>query len=298
MKGPCTKAEAPAWDVMGEGLPPLTLELSQPEFEKLSALVYAKSGINLHQGKKELVRARLGKRLRATGIQTFRDYYELLVSEDGGGELVRMLDAITTNQTSFFREKAHFDFLEQTVLPSYLSRSNGSGKRSLRCWSAGCSSGEEPYSLAMCLFEYFGHPLPLELHILATDISTRILESAGRGIYSAAKVNGIAPAVLRKYFQKGFGRSEGYYRAKDLLRSAVTFELRNLMEPFTFSSPFDLILCRNVMIYFDKRTQQSLVSRFHGSLCSGGHLFIGHSESLTGIDHRFRYVRPSVYRKA
>ena len=273
----------------------MALELSDSEFKRISTLVYAKSGINLHQGKKELVKARLGKRLRATGCPSFEAYFDLLRDEQGGLELVRMLDALTTNKTSFFREKNHFDFLEQVVFPAILKRNRNKVK--IRCWSAGCSSGEEPYSLAISISEFFRSVPELDAKILATDLSTVILAKAAKGVYAEAKVEGIPVTLLRRYFRKGFGKRDGYYQVKDNLKGMVTFRYHNLMEPASFLETFDLIMCRNVMIYFDKATQHNLVSGFYEHLGRGGYLFVGHAESLTGIEHSFTYVQPTLYRK-
>ncbi|MCK4389078.1 MAG: protein-glutamate O-methyltransferase CheR [Desulfobacterales bacterium] len=269
------------------------MELSDRDFGRFSALVYEKCGINLQDGKKELVRARLGKRLREGGFEDFRAYYKFLTEDENGDELVRMLDAISTNLTSFFREEKHFDFLKETVFPSYLE----TGLQRLRFWSAGCSSGEEPYSLAMWLLEHFAQRSYFDMKILATDISTKVLANAQRGVYPGDRVAKIPEFLLRKHFQRGYGRQGGYFRVKPALRDVVEFKRFNLMEPFPFKEVFNLILCRNVMIYFDKKTQQGLINKFHESLVDGGYLFIGHSESLTGFGHRFKYIKPSVYGK-
>jgi chemotaxis protein methyltransferase CheR len=256
-------------------------------------LVYEKCGINLHEGKKTLVRARLGKRLREGSFRDFKAYYRFLTEDENGDELVRMLDAISTNLTSFFREKDHFDFLKDRVFPSYAA----SGHRRLRFWSAGCSSGEEPYSLAMWLWEYVGQGPCLDMKILATDISTQVLAKAQEGVYPEGRLDNIPKALLRRYFQRGHGRQQGNFRVKKLLRDMIVFKHFNLMQPFPFKNPFHAVLCRNVMIYFDKKTQQGLINKFYESLVHGGYLLIGHSESLTGIDHGFKYMKPSVYQK-
>jgi len=275
----------------------VSTELSDRDFNRFSALVYEKCGINLHEGKKELVRARLGKRLRETGFKDFNAYYRFVTKEDVGDELVYMLDAISTNLTSFFREEKHFDFLKQVVFPSYVAGKSGVRFRRLRFWSAGCSSGEEPYSLAIWLLEYFNTSLGPDIKILATDISTKVLGQAKKGIYPAVRLEKVPISMVRKYFQKGYGRQEGYFRVKPLLRQLIEFKRFNLIEPFLFKETFNLIICRNVMIYFDKKTQQTLANKFYDALLDEGYLFIGHSETLTGVDHRFKYIRPSVYQK-
>lgn len=271
----------------------ISTELSDRNFSRFSQLVYENCGINLHDGKKELVRARLGKRLRKTGCKDFNAYYKLLHEDTAGWEMLHMLDAISTNQTYFLREENHFEFLKNKLFPSY----KASDLRRLRFWSAGCSSGEEPYSLGMWLLEYFEEIASIDIEILGTDISTKVLAQAERGVYLAKQLSNIPKYQLSKYFQIGFGRLEGYFRVKQPLKEMVEFKRHNLMEPFHFEEAFHLILCRNVMIYFNNKTRQSLIDNFYDCLENGGYLLIGHAESLTGIKHRFKYVQPSVYQK-
>ncbi len=273
----------------------ISTELSDRDFRRFSVLVYEKSGINLHEGKKELVQARLAKRLRKGNFKDFKNYYRFVAEDESGNELVRMLDAISTNQTSFFREKKHFDFLKETVFPSYVVEKRNS--RKLRFWSAGCSSGEEPYSLAIWLLEYFNENLPFDVKILATDISTKVLALAQRGVYTSKRLANMPILFPGKYFQRGYGSQDGHVRVKQSLRELIEFKRFNLMAPFPFKEVFNVIFCRNVMIYFDKKTQQALVDKFYESLSHGGYLFVGHSESLTGIRRKFEYVMPSIYRK-
>ena len=270
-----------------------SIELSNNEFLKFSKLVYEKCGINLHDGKKELVRARLSKRLRQTGIKDYKGYYKYLSEDESGDEIYRLMDVISTNLTSFFREEKHFDFLRAKALPHFQQK----GVKDLRLWSAGCSSGEEPYSLAIALLEYFGERLPFKVSILGTDISSQVLGKAMTGIYSQERLKRIPMPVIRKYFQKGYGKQTGNYRVKPILKELIQIRYFNLIEPFQFNDPFNIIFCRNVMIYFDKNTQQLLVDKFYRSLDQGGYLLIGHSEGLTGIEHSFQYIGPSIYQK-
>ena len=270
-----------------------TPDLSDDDFRSFKSLIYNKCGICLHEGKKELVRARLNKRLRQRGIKTFKDYYQFLTNEDDGEELVVMLDAISTNKTSFFREIKHFDFLEEHVFPSYAAGNLG---RRLRFWSAACSSGEEPYTLAISLLENLGSA-NFDIKILATDISTKVLGDAQRGIYTADRIEDIPKPLIRTYFQQGQGRQVGFYRVKPNLRNIISFKRFNLMDKFPFNTVFQFIFCRNVMIYFDKKTQEKLVNKFYQCIVPGGYLMIGHSESLTGVKHPFKYIQPSVYLK-
>jgi chemotaxis protein methyltransferase CheR len=275
----------------------VSTELSDIDFRRFSGLVYEKCGINLRQGKKELVRARLGRRLREGGFKDFKAYYRFLTEDESGDELVMMLDAISTNLTSFFREARHFDFLTKEVLPTYMADQAARHGNRLRFWSAGCSSGEEPYSLAIWLLEYFGDRAGHDITILATDISTKVLAKAKSGVYPAVRLEKIPNSVLRKYFHRGYGKHEGYFRVKPLLKEMIQFRRLNLIEPFKFRRGFDLILCRNVMIYFDRSTQEALANKLYNVLREGGYLFVGHSETLTGINHRFKYISPSIYRK-
>ncbi|HOK06723.1 MAG TPA: protein-glutamate O-methyltransferase CheR [Syntrophales bacterium] len=270
-------------------------ELRERDFEKISRLVYDLCGINLHDGKKELVKARLGKRIREGNFKSFADYYRHVTTPEGQDELIVMIDSLSTNLTYFFREDKHFQKLRYLVPP--ILNGGGRGRReTLRVWSAGCSTGEEPYSLAIALRET-PELAGGDFRILATDISTRVLKTAVAGIYPAEKVERIPRDILYRYFQYGTGQSAGYYRVKKEVRDLVEFRRFNLMEEPPADFRFHVVFCRNVMIYFDKETQNAVVERFYRCLVKGGYLFVGHSESLTGLRHPFRYVEPSIYRK-
>ena len=271
-----------------------TFELKSSDFDKISRLVYEQCGIHLHEGKKELVKARLSKRLRAGNYKSFSEYYQYVTTQDGQDELIAMIDSISTNLTSFFREESHFVRL-QRIIEGLIAKS-AHRKISFRVWSAGCSTGEEPYTLAITIREAAGHH-PFDASILATDISTKVLRIAEAGVYARDRVKTIALPLLKKYFQMGTGKSEGQVRVKSDLKAMVSFQRFNLMDNFPDANHFDVIFCRNVMIYFDKKTQNVLVNKFHHALKSGGHFFVGHSESLTGLKHPFNYVEPSVYLK-
>lgn len=271
-------------------------ELRDVDFQKISRFVYEMCGINLHDGKKELVKARLSKRLRSGNFSSFSDYFKFVTTQEGTDELINMIDSLSTNLTSFFREEKHFHKLQDIIPGMTTSSAQRKGRSKLRIWCAGCSTGEEPYSLAMSVKELLnGHPV--DLRIMATDISTRVLRTATTGIYAGDRVKKIPRDLLRKYFQIGQGKWKGYYRAKQELRDVIDFVRFNLMETPYFDELFDIIFCRNVMIYFDKQTQATLVDRFHSCLKDPGWLFVGHSESLTGLAHKFKYIEPSVYRK-
>ncbi len=271
-------------------------ELTDADFEKISRLVYELCGIHLSDGKKELVRSRLGKRLRSGQFKSFRDYHDYVVNEPSGQELVYLIDSISTNFTSFFREGKHFDYLRSELLPDWMERKLSKGSR-LRLWSAGCSSGEEPYSIVITLLEGLENRSNWDIKILATDISTKVLRIAESGIYHKQRVQSLPAALVKKYFLRGGDQWKDYVKMKDHVKRYIQFTRLNFMEAFKFKEPFDCIFCRNVMIYFDKRTQTDLVSRFYDCLEKGGVLFIGHAESLTGIKHSFHYVKPAIYRK-
>jgi chemotaxis protein methyltransferase CheR len=274
----------------------MTLELKDSDFEKISKLIYEQCGINLHEGKRELVRARLGKRLREGNYKSFSDYCRYVTTDEGTDELIAMIDSISTNLTSFFREESHFARL-RFITSSIMEKEGARGfAPRLNIWCAGCSTGEEPYSLAITIKETAGVK-PFDAKILATDISTKVLRIAESAVYPADRVKNIDTAVLKKYFQVGSGRSEGYFRIKKDLKEMIEFRRFNLMHKFPADSHFNIIFCRNVMIYFDKKTQGALVNRFYDCLQTGGYFFVGHSESLTGLKHQFKYVEPSVYQK-
>jgi chemotaxis protein methyltransferase CheR len=270
-------------------------ELRPIDFERISRLVYEHCGINLHDGKKELVKARLGKRLREGNFESFSDYHQFITSDEGTDELVAMIDSISTNLTYFFREESHFQKIRGILAGIANVHEQKLSTLLFKIWSAGCSTGEEPYSLAMTLKECLNGPDRVK--VIATDISTRVLKTAMSGIYTEEKIKNLPSPLVKKYFQIGSGRWTGSYRVKKGLRDIVEFTRFNLMEQPPPEFSFDVIFCRNVMIYFDKRTQGTLVSRFYDCLQKGGYFFIGHSESLTGLNHAFKYIEPSVYRK-
>jgi chemotaxis protein methyltransferase CheR len=268
----------------------ITADLNHRQFDAISRLIYTKCGISLKQGKEALVRARLMKRLRALQIKTIDDYMVFLDSDQGNDEIGTLIDVMTTNKTSFFREAAHFDFLVDAVIPQL-------GTRRLRFWSAACSSGEEPYTLAMVLRESIPNIERSDVLILATDISNEMLDIARRGIYSSARTADIPRTLRSKYLERVPHANQELYGVSASLKNMVRFGWLNLMQSWPMKGPFNAIFCRNVMIYFDRPTQQSLVNRFWDLLAPGGYLFVGHSEGLSGIKHRFQYTKPAVYKK-
>ncbi|MBC8552322.1 MAG: protein-glutamate O-methyltransferase CheR [Candidatus Brocadiales bacterium] len=273
--------------------------LSNKEFEMFRGLIYSTCGISLTLSKKELVKARLTKRLTHTGINSFNDYYNYVTKVDKSGkELIHLIDNISTNKTDFFREKKHFDFLNTTLLPALISSKEKSRNRKLRIWCAASSSGEEPYTLAMTVFNHIKPNNGWDVKILATDISTRILQKAIDGTYKMELLNDVPPGITSAHFSKVIVDNTNYYRAKDHLKNIITFRRFNLMtEKFPFKHPFDFIFCRNVMIYFDPETQHRLVAKFYDCLPKDGYLFIGHSETLSKNDNDFKYVQPAVYQR-
>lgn len=261
-------------------------ELSESQFTHVAALLHEHCGIAMRPGKEGLVRARLAKRMRKLSISDFATYLDLVGDNPAHAEFGEMVDALTTNKTSFLREHAHFDFLRTTVVPSL--------GRTVRIWSAGCSSGEEAYTIAMLLLDANEPDLARDIRVLGTDISNRVLVTAHAGTYSADIMGDVPPEWQRRYWADADGASSARM-VKPLLRRAVSIAKLNLIGHWPMRGPFDAIFCRNVMIYFDKHTQQQLVERFRELLRPGGHLFVGHSESLTGTAHGFRYVQPAVY---
>jgi chemotaxis protein methyltransferase CheR len=275
----------------GQGLQLHSSGLKAREFDQIRELAYQYCGLNIHAGKEELVAARLGKVMRELDIPSFAQYYQYVTSDKSGQALVVMIDALTTNHTSFFREPQHFEFLSNVILPALANRPR------IDIWSAACSTGEEPYSLAMATLEHYEKTHAPEIRIMATDISTRAIAAGELGVYPVERIQGMDRAVIKKYLLRGSGKSEGLCRIKPQVRGLVQFQRTNLMEPFPNIGMFPLILCRNIMIYFDAPTQEQLVRRLCQQLEPGGYLFIGHSESLNGISHPLKYVRPAIYRK-
>ena len=264
-------------------------------FQAFRDLVYERSGINLLPGKESLVTARIGKRLRELGISDHKVYLKHVIEDTSGAEVTALLDVISTNVTSFYRESDHFDLLEQAV-----SERLGAGQPRLRVWSAACSSGEEPYCIAITLLDAVQKAKcrGIDVKVLATDISTRILKAGRRGCYELQKIEPVPKRVRQRYFTRfRAGNTEGY-EVVDALKRVVAFRQLNLSQPpFPMRGPFDVVFCRNVMIYFDNEVRARLLREIERLLAPGGLLMVGHSESLTGHLCNLETVRPSVYRK-
>jgi chemotaxis protein methyltransferase CheR len=273
--------------------------LTPDEYSRLSDAVCEHCGINLHQGKKKLVDARLSRLLRTSRFHSAAEYIDYVVNHPESNEFYGLIDTICTNVTNFFREMSHFDYLAKVLTPALWNKKQRTGQQTgIRGWSAACSSGEEAYSIAIQLLESLPKPTPISVKLLATDISNNMLTKACQGLYASDLLATVPGPLKRRYFVASAGEREICYRPIDAVRKIVRFAYLNLMEPWPFNGPFDFIFCRNVMIYFDKRIQQKLVNRFYDVLDDGGTLFIGHAESLAGISHKFRYVRPTIYVKA
>ena len=274
--------------------------MTQAEFSRFSEFIIGQSGIKMPPSKKIMLEARLQKRLRTLGISNFKEYYDHVLGESGCDELVHMLDAVTTNKTDFFREPVHFQYLAQTILPAFIEERERTQSRDkpFVVWSAGCSTGEEPYTLAMVLSDYAEQHPSFRFSILATDISTKVLDRAREAIYDAERVAAVPLAMKQRYLLRSKDPLKGAVRIGPALRSIVQFRRLNLMEEeFSFSEPMDMIFCRNVIIYFDRKTQEQLITRFCKALKTNGHLLLGHSESIHGFVLPLRRLTSTVYRK-
>ena len=266
------------------------LKIRPQEFQLICSMIYDNFGIDLN-GKEVLVAARLGKQMRSLALDSIEEYCAFVQRDSSGEALSAMVDALTTNHTSFYREPQHFDFLRKVILPELNSAPE------IRIWSSACSSGEEPYTIAFTAVDELGDRAFSRISILATDISTQVLQAAQRGVYPACRFEQMPVERLRCYLLKGSGESQGQFLVKKQIRSLITFQRLNLMEDFSRVGRFSVIFCRNVMIYFDRPTQQNLVNKLAHQLEPGGYLLIGHAESLNGIDHPLTYLHPAIYRK-
>ncbi|KPP96459.1 MAG: chemotaxis signal relay system methyltransferase CheR [Bacteroidetes bacterium HLUCCA01] len=263
--------------------------LTTSHFNRVKRMLHDYSGIFLGDGKEALVKARLLKRLRKLGLDDFDDYFDFIENDATGVEFLSLVDVLTTNKTSFFRESQHFDYINDVVMPSIKDRD-------VTWWSAGCSSGEEPYTLAMNFLEHKSPGSRGKLRLLATDISSLVLQRAREGVYSGEHVKDIPTAMLRKYFTR-IGANPEAWRVDPQIAAMIKFARLNLQEPWPMKGPFNIIMCRNVMIYFNRETQQKLIKRFYDLLEPGGYLFLGHSETISGPSLGFVSVRPAAYQK-
>ena len=272
------------------------IKLTDAQYQLVSDTVYRHCGIKLHQGKKELVQSRLAKLVRKHKASSYAEYLDTVMSDLNGPGFSEFINSLTTNLTMFFRESHHFEYLSKELIPNLMQSKMKRRDYKIRGWSAGCSSGEESYSLAMSLHDVVDDFDKWNVKLLATDISSSILEKAKMGIYDKDKTASIPPGFRTRYIQH-VTNDPSKAVVSDLLKNMISFRYLNLIQKWPFRGPFDFIFCRNVMIYFDKRTQEELVDKFWQVLAPGGILFTGHSESLTGIRHHFKYLRPTIYQK-
>ena len=279
--------------------PRLPATLSDREFQRFSAFIYDQVGIKMPPVKKTMLEARLQKRLKANSILTFEEYSDFVFSPEGrSSELIHLIDVVTTNKTDFFREPGHFDFMVKVAIPNILTNREDTRHEPLRVWSAGCSTGEEPYTLAMVLSEFAAGMPGFRVAITASDICTQVLKTAHTGIYPEERTDPIPLNMKKKYLLRSREKSRSLVRISPKIRSLVSFRRINFMdEDLGIAEKMDIIFCRNVVIYFDKLTQQKLMTKFYKQLKPGGYLFIGHSETLNGVDVDFRAVASTVYRK-
>lgn len=273
---------------MHKTLPDPSPTLKAPVFEKIRRLAYEKFGLNLTESKQQLVAARLGKKLRELKLPSYEAYYDLVLGDRSGESLIALIDALSTNHTSFLREASHFDFLAKSVIPKLRKRAT------IDIWSAPCSTGEEPYSIAITMLEQLGVPAKPALRIRATDISTRALAVAKEGAYASDRLSSVPAPLIKKYFTQ---TGPGLFQIRPEIARMMEFDRGNLIEPMRATRMFPIIFCRNVMIYFDKPTQEQVVTNLSQFLEPGGYLLIGHSESLMGVRHSLEYVQPAIYRK-
>jgi chemotaxis protein methyltransferase CheR len=271
--------------------------MTDEDFGKLSTFVYEELGIKMPYAKKIMLQSRLQKRLADLKIESFKDYIEFVFSKEGlEDEIIKMIDLITTNKTDFFRESSHFDYLTSTVLPEFCS--GKPNKKIIKIWSAGCSSGEEPFTISIVLREFFQNHPDFDFEIFATDISLRILQKATTAIYPEDRVSAIPTSLKRKYFLKSKDQVNKTVRLIPEIRSRVTFQRLNFMDQYyAVEKEFDIIFCRNVLIYFDRDTQQQVITKLASKLRYNGIFFLGHSESITNMKVPLSQIKPTIFRK-
>ena len=267
------------------------LYLKDEEFEFIVSYIKTNFGVSLEK-KRPLIEGRLSNHVIGLGFGSYKEYFDYAIKSNDKDEIISIINKLTTNHTFFLREKEHFDFFQETVLP-WVDKTLGS--KDLRVWSAGCSSGQEPYTLSIITRDYLGaNAAGWDATLLASDISNKVLNIAKQGVYSADELSKIPPEWIRKYFTRV---DETSYAVNEQLRKSVAFRELNLLHPFQFKKPMHAIFCRNVMIYFDVPTKNDIIEKFYNVMMPGGYFFIGHSESLSSCTHKFKYVKPSIYQK-
>lgn len=269
-------------------------DLSDAQFKQIRKLVYEYTGINLSEGKKDMIYSRLARRLRQLNLDQFSDYLNLLADAEGD-EIGDFMNSVTTNLTAFFREMHHFEYLKNELVPQLMKIN--SDTRRIRIWSAGCSTGEEPYSIAITMKEAIPERAGWDVKILATDLDTNVLATASRGVYGQDRIEGIHQDMLKRWFLKGKGEQAGMVRVRPELRDMIMFKPLNLMQDWPVKPGIDILFCRNVVIYFDKETQRVLFDRYANTLADHGQMFIGHSETLYKVSERFKLLGKTVYQK-
>lgn len=271
--------------------------MTDEDFGKLSTFVYEELGIKMPYAKKIMLQSRLQKRLADLKIGSFKEYIEFVFSKEGlEGEIIKMIDLITTNKTDFFRESSHFDYLTTIVLPELCSGKQN--KKNIKIWSAGCSSGEEPFTISIVLREFLENHPDFDFEVFATDISLRILQKAATAIYPEERISTIPISLKRKYFLKSKDQVNKTVRLIPEIRSRVTFQRLNFMDQYyAVEKEFDIIFCRNVLIYFDRDTQQQVITKLASKLRLNGIFFLGHSESITNMKVPLGQIKPTIFRK-
>ncbi|MGD8926825.1 MAG: protein-glutamate O-methyltransferase CheR [Thioalkalispiraceae bacterium] len=270
-------------------------KFTNKDFEYIRDLIGERTGIVLSDHKVDMVYGRLARRLRQLSIPSFKEYLSVLEDKQDSNELIEFTNALTTNLTSFFREPHHFDFLRQRGIPELLKHRPD---KKLRIWSAGCSTGEEPYTIAMTLHESIPNIKAYDVKILATDLDSNVVAKGKEGVYRHERVNGIDKSRLNKWFRKGRDNQSEMVKVSQKLQELITFKQLNLLHQWPMKGPFDVIFCRNVVIYFNKDTQRDLFSRYADYLADDGYLIVGHSESLHKVTDRFKLLGKTIYSKS
>ncbi len=270
-------------------------KLSSTDFLRLSNFIYTEYGIKMPPAKKIMLQSRLQKRLRELNLTSYKQYIDFVFSKEGQHEIINMIDVVSTNKTDFFRESAHFDYLSSVFLPEFM---RGGIRKTLKIWSAGCSSGEEPYTMAIVLAEYMLLNPLFDFFVYATDISTKVLQKAVTAVYAEDRVEIIPMSLKRKYLLRSKDKTKKSVRIVPQLRQKVMFNRVNFMDS-NYSTPdnFDVIFCRNVLIYFDRETQEKVINKLCNYLKKGGFFFLGHSESITNMNVPLQQVKPTIFRR-
>ena len=272
-------------------------KMTNDDFNRLSDFIFKQSGIKLPYVKKIMLQSRLQKRLRELKISSYKEYADYVFSDDGQkNEIIHMLDVVSTNKTDFFREPVHFDFLTNKVLPAYIEKN--SVNRNLKVWSAGCSSGEEPYTIAITLNEFKKKNIDFDFSITGTDISLQILQKAVLAVYKEERIANVPLEIKKKYFLRSKDKEKKTVRVVKILRDKVNYQRLNFMDnTYNIADVFDVIFCRNVLIYFNRETQEQVISKLCNKLKVGGCLFIGHSESILGMNLPLEQIKPTIFRR-